>query len=205
MSSMIGGISGEEIAETNWPEEHFHIAGRRPKGVIGKPKTHLNRSGIDALKELVTKEPEFLVIAAHGFFDTALNEFGPVLRLSQREYLSQFNLIKDKELRLRHNKLTLLNACVAGQGTDAGGGDVAGFVRALMAARAGAIGLPLWSVKDKLIAASARDLLRNASHACNNDGFFDCVDVLFRYNRSACHEGIPANERIEACPIVLYL
>jgi hypothetical protein len=205
------GISGDEIAGVPWPQEQIHVAGRLPSGLQGQPRRVSIGAQIDDLARLTECEPEYMVIAAHGYFSDAMKDFGPVLQLNSAtntapEYLSQYRWIRDKQrLRLPHNKLTLLNACVIGHGANVGGGEVAGFVRAMMAVGAGAIGLTLWSVRDQYIAAASQSLLNAANPACGHNKFFDCMDVLFHTCRKACAQETVPDMRIEACPIGLYL
>src|SRR4030095_383912 len=91
-----------------------------------------------------------------------------------------------QRLRLHHNKLTLLGACVSGQGSSLSGGEVAGFLRALRAAGAGALGITLWPVLDERVSASARHLLRSARASAG--GTFDVLDALLHHYREVCKD-----------------
>ncbi len=196
-------ISGAEIESVSWPQSNFHLAGFKPNGVVGKPNIVGESANHNTFQKLMEVQPEFFVFSGHGYYASEFNDFGAALGLEDREYLTQFDLLM--RVRLRHNKLTLLNACVAGQGADAGAGEVAGFVRALIGAGAGAIGITLWNVLDTEIGATARHLLHKALLAQKTQGLFDCVDSLFHYYKQRCSTLATEEERIESCTLALYL
>jgi hypothetical protein len=106
-------------------------------------------------------------------------------------------------VRLPRNKLTLLGACVTGQGVDLGGGEVSGFLRSFMAAGCGALAVTLWPVLDEAIVDVAGSLLRAIKTGMN--GPVDLVQKLFQASLARCKKVDGARERLEACPVVLYL
>lgn len=193
------GVSGEEIAEVNWPAEHFYLAGDCPKCVV-KPNS-VGDGDWEGLSALLAKKPAFLIYAGHGRYDSSFGDLGPALAL-RKNYLTQFDVAM--RVSLPQNKLTILGACLAGHGVDVGGGEVAGFVRSFIAAGAGALGVTLCEVPDQEVVFTVRHLLRKALAFRNRS--FDVVTSLFEFYQDRCeHYGMTAQECIEACPVVLYL
>jgi len=176
------GIKATEIVGTGWDAAHVHVAGDIPEGLQpGYEKWEANWAG---LRAVTACRPEFFVYAGHGNYVEGFGEFGPYLQLRGPDRVLERLTSYDVALRVRlpRNILTLIGACLAGQGASTPGGDVAGFVRAFMAAGAGAIGLPLWPVDDEDIALASRSLLRASrppgGHAT---GVFDVVEALHEH------------------------
>ncbi|HST84669.1 MAG TPA: CHAT domain-containing protein [Kineosporiaceae bacterium] len=175
-------VSGEEILDLGWPVDQVHIVGDLPPGVDAG--VHQLGYGWQGLQELAARRPEFFVYAAHGERNENFPDFGPALQLptgdpAQPDYLTSFDAAL--RLQLPRNRLSLIGACLAGRGAMLGGGEVGGFLRALMAAGAGAIGLPLWSVEDDEIVAASHHLLRRSRQNADTTGKFDVVYALWEY------------------------
>lgn len=194
-------ISGKEIVGLNWPSEAFHIAGQRPEGLEVEPRHHgqANRQGMSGL---IKQKPEFFIYAGHGLYKEAFKSVGPVLELDG-DCLTQFDIAMG--VRLPRNKLTVLGACVSGQGTNLGGGEVAGFIRSFIAAGCGALGVTLWPVLDDNIAETIRHLLTAAQSSSDSGQPFDVVQESYRYYQAKCKKLIDLADQVEACPLALYL
>lgn len=195
--------SCEELIELDWPEKHFLVAGSPPDGI--RPHTPLGKASWAALDTMSNKQPEFFLYAGHGLYGPQFGILGPALVL-EGDLMTQYDVAL--RLRLPHNKLTILGACVSGQGGYIGGGEVSGFLRAFMAAGAGALGVTLWRVLDNRIVAAVRHILSEAQAAAakaEKGGSFDVVQVYFEYCQSQCRDMRDVADRIEACPIALYL
>lgn len=192
-------VSGGEIAAAGWPAARTSILGAAPVGIP---------AGVDVrevswarMREIEERKPEFFVYLGHGGYLSQHAELGPYLMLPG-DVMTQFDVAL--RLRLPRNKLTVLGACVAAQGMAAGGGEVAGFVRSLMAAGAGAIALPLWSATDASLVHTVGSLLRASRNAAEGTGLFDVVDALRMINEAAWTRA-SASKRFEALPLALYL
>jgi hypothetical protein len=204
------GISGKEIVDAQWPEEHLHIAGDPPPGVRGcATQAAADWSG---LTTITASKPEFFVYAGHGAYLLEYGELGPYLEIfhsaGRPDLLTPFDVAL--RVRLPRNRLTVLGACVAGQGAQTASGDVAGFLRAFIAAGAGAIALPLWSVRDIAVARTAGHLLRASRAALlsasdptapNGNGVFDVVATLQQHYRRLVTR---RTNWIDHLPLVLY-
>jgi hypothetical protein len=195
-------VSAKELIGLSWPREHFHIAGRPPEGVSEHEYEYHGKADRRGLERLVQKKPEFFTYAGHGYYTKALESVGPALELEE-DCLTQFDIAMG--VSLPRNKLTILGACVSGQGIDLDGGEVAGFVRSFVAAGSGALGITLWEVEDKLIADTIRHLLSRAQLAAQNRQSFDVVQELYKYYREICFQEQKPKRRIEACPLMIYL
>ncbi len=127
-----------------------------------------NLAGLSAL---LHKRAEIFVFAGHGSaakmdgidaevaFELDEDSSGP-------SFLTQYWLLAGT--RLQHNKWTLLNACVSGTGSDeAARAEVSGFLKAFIAAGAGALTVTLWPVRNEAIAKVAGELLRDAAKITN--------------------------------------
>lgn len=196
-------VSGDEIAMARWRPEHLHVAGDVPAELAGRI------DAVDAdwrgLAELASTRPEFFVYAGHGTYLPEYGELGPYLQIKGdggADRLTSYDVAL--RLRLPRNRLTVLGACVAGQGAHTAGGDVAGFLRAFIAAGAGAIALPLWQVRDAAVVDTAGRLLRASRRAVGADGTgtFDVVATLFRHYRDVVD--VRRAGWIDDMPLVLY-
>ncbi len=195
-------VSGEEIGDLPWPSDHLWLAGKVPDSVRAAQR-YLPRSGRitrDDLEIVSRLRPEFFVYSGHG--DQLNEDVGPYLMLDEEERLYWYDIVR--RLHLPHNKLAILSACVSGSGANSGGGEVSGFVRAFIAAGAGALGVTLWSVRDDCIASASRALLRAALAAQVQHTPFSCVEELQKFYRSQTLE-VNEQERIERCALALYL
>ncbi|MCG6494040.1 CHAT domain-containing protein [Kitasatospora sp. A2-31] len=198
-----GIVTGNEVASADWPAPYLHIAGTPPTGLTGPFQSYpADWSGI---KALVACKPEFFVYAGHGYFSSALQELGPALKLASGDYLTQYDIAL--RLRLPRNKLSILGACLAGQGMQSGGGDVLGFMRSLIASGSGVIGVPLWSVCDDAIADTVGYLLRTSRITARSAGakVFDAVEALYLRYRGSVEDAEAFGEWQESLPIALYL
>lgn len=195
---IVPGVSGDELIDIGWSPKHFHIAGQPPDRV---GKHHYwgkaNRCG---LQHLIEKQPEFFVYGSHGNYHESFNTLGAYLEL-EKDILTQFDIAT---MRLPRNKLTFLSACLSGRGVDLDGGEVSGFLKAFMAAGCGALGVTLWSVSDIKIALCIQHLLKNI-RIKQSSGSFDVVQELHEYYKDACTECQETTDKIESCPLVLYL
>ncbi|GAA1655382.1 CHAT domain-containing protein [Catellatospora bangladeshensis] len=194
-------ISGKELVGTGWPEHRMLVAGRLPKGLGVDVRRH--RADWDGLAAAVGTRPEFFVYAGHGRYLAEYGELGPFLQIDDRhgrpDRLTPFDVAL--RLRLAGNRLTILGACLAGQGAQTTGGDVVGFVRSFIAAGAGALALPLWRVLDGAMAETGRHLLASSRAAVTQDGVFDVVRALHEHYRATVAEG---DGWIEFMPLALY-
>ena len=194
-------ISGKEIVGLTWPAKAFHIAGQRPVDLKAEHQHHgqANRQG---LSKLIEQKPDFFIYAGYSLYQEAFKSVGPVLALED-DCLTQFDIAMG--VRLPRNKLTILGASVSGQGVNFGGGEVAGFIRAFIAAGCGALGVTLWPVLDDAIAETTRHLLTAAQSAANSNQQFDVVQEAYQYYRAKCEKLGSLADRVEACPLALYL
>ncbi|MEW2519038.1 CHAT domain-containing protein [Actinacidiphila alni] len=203
--------TGREVVATGWDPEHIVLAGDvfggfpDPSAAPDEAQRHpADWSGVAALVEC---KPEFFVYAGHGTYVETGEATGPLLNLGEEDVLTQFDLAL--HLSLPRNKLTVLGACLAGQGMRSDGGDVLGFMRSLMVSGAGAIGVPLWKVLDTTMVATVRALLRGSravlAPGASGTGVFDVVEALHRHYRDdiETYDGLAA--RIERLPLALYL
>ncbi|MEV4416601.1 CHAT domain-containing protein [Catellatospora sp. NPDC049609] len=193
-------ISGRELVGTGWPEHRMLVAGRLPKGLGVDVRRH--EADWDGLAAAVRLRPEFFVYAGHGRYLAEYGELGPFLQINDRQgrpdRLTPFDVAL--RLRLTGNRLTVLGACLAGQGAQTSGGDVVGFVRSFIAAGAGALALPLWRVLDYAMAETGRHLLAQSRVAAAGDGVFDVVRALHEHYRATAADG----DWIEFMPLALY-
>jgi CHAT domain len=188
-------VSGDELVMAKWQPEHLRLAGTPPKGLTGSYRRFpADWAGLDALAEV---EPEFFVYAGHGRYVPGYGELGPFLRMGEAGRLTAYDVAL--RLRLPRNRLTILGACLAGQGAQTGAGDVAGFLRAFIAAGAGAITMPLWNVDDAAMATTAGTLLAQSRVAARSRRAFDVVQTLHDHYRSKT-----SGQWIEDMPVVLY-
>lgn len=197
-----GLVTGEELLDTGWPEERIVVAGDVPAGLRGRVRRHdADWAGLEAVSAV---KPEFFVYAGHGRYNPIFGQLGPSLELRD-SFLTQYDVAL--RLRLPRNKLTILGACLAGQAAQTGGGDVVGFLRSLVAAGAGAIGLPLWSVANVAMVHTVRALLRGSRAALSaTDEGFDVVEALHAHYREICqNRNLDFETRVEYMPISLYL
>jgi len=194
------GVSGHELLQADWPAGRMVVVGDRPDGLQDVRHHPADMSGITAISDT---KPEFFVYAGHGNYHPSFPQLGPYLELSGN-YLTQYDVAL--RLRLPRNKLTVLGACLAGQGAQTAGGDVIGFLRSLIATGAGAIGVPLWSVLDTAMADTAGALL-SASRAAlaEQNSIFDVVHTLHAHYRDYAAIGLSFEDLAECMPLSLYL
>lgn len=194
-------LSGGEIVASGWDGAHVKVLGMTPPAGLPKGATSLDLSW-ESIREVEADKPEFFAFVGHGGYSSEHSEFGPYLVLPT-DVMTQFDMAL--RLRLPRNKLTVLGACVAAQGMASRGGEVAGFVRSLMAAGAGAIALPLWSALDSALVETVGGLLASAKAARHPAGQFLVVEALRDIHRRQwdAAEGGPAG--FEAMPLALYL
>ncbi|WP_214406322.1 CHAT domain-containing protein [Pseudonocardia lacus] len=196
-------VSGNEIA-VGWPREHLFLAGHRPSKLAESVEPF--DADWAGLARLSAPRPEFFVYAGHGRYASQYGELGPCLQLGRDDRLTSYDVAL--RLRLPRNRLTILGACLAGQGSGTTGGDVAGFLRAFTAAGAGAIALPLWSVHDDAVVATASRLLRASRDALRTPRrVFDVVGTLHEQYRTVVDRYRSAEGNlgwIERMPLTLY-
>lgn len=111
---------------------------------------------------LLTENPRWLFAAGHGNFLKDGNEAYPYLILPQDPHggiITPYD-IAALPRPMSNNQLTVLAACLSGQGSHLDGGEVSGFIRALVAAGGGALGLTLWPVEDSMAAAVTQQVIR---------------------------------------------
>lgn len=222
--------SGSELNNISWSPEHFHIAGIPPEGVMENQYKKAGKCDREGLLNLTDKKPEFFIYSGHGFYqkttDSGVETF---LQLGEEDsngeketidYLTQYDIAAG--IRLPRNKLTLLAACVTGQGSDADGGEVSGFIRSFIAAGCGALGLTLWNVDDRHIANCINHLLIEITKRKDVDKPFDVVYELYLYYRKLRKastndgkqyslEGSPRGPNVKkindtgSCPLIMYL
>ncbi len=96
------------------------------------------------LAKLAEAKPEFFLYVGHGNLSPGYEELGPFLQMRAgdggTERLTSYDIAL--RVRLPRNRLTILGACLAGQGAQTAGGDVVGFLRGFMAAAIGSFGQP---------------------------------------------------------------
>jgi hypothetical protein len=137
-------------------------------------------SGWEGLRELADRKPEFLVYAGHGHRAGAEE---PTLAFTGSDRRPTVLTTYDVAMRIRlpRNRMTVIGACLAGQGAPLGGGDVGGFLRAFMAAGAGVMGIPLWSILDDRTVSTVSTLLRASRGAADRGAFYNAPAVLRRH------------------------
>jgi hypothetical protein len=194
------GIEAAEIVGTGWDMDHVHVAGDIPEGL--EPGYHRYQADWTGLRAVTACHPEFFVYAGHGNYAEDFGELGPYLQLrtpdGARERLTPYDVAL--RLRLPRNILTIIGACLAGQGASTAGGDVSGFLRSFIAAGAGAVGLPLWPVDDEFMANTSRHLLRASRPPEGEAAVFDVVHALHRHYREIAKTG----DWWDRMPLVLY-
>lgn len=204
-------VSGDELFDNGWNPERITLAGDPPALLrCGKGGATVHEGNWEGVRALAATLPEFFVYAGHGDYITGRSELGPYLWL-RNSIITQYDVAL--RLRLPRNKLTILGACLAGQGAEVGGGEVAGFLRSLMAAGAGAIALPLWSVADGEVVRTTRSMLATSRRASRTaDGIFDVVGALHDHYVRARGAPLIVDDalgddvsRAETMPFALYL
>ncbi len=210
--------SGKELlpAQHNWNPEHFLVAGKLPEGSRQTSGGNHFRADWSGLQRLVDKKPEFFVYAGHGIAHPLLGVLserpgqniqtstasGAALKLDG-DILTQFDVAM--RLRLPRNRLTILGACVSGAGAASVGGEVAGFIRAFIAAGGGAIATTLWSVLDDEIVHVAGRVLGKVADAVRVRGQLEPVDLFHEAHQWRCRVAERVDQRIDGCPFVIYL
>lgn len=195
------GIKATEIVGTGWDMDHVHIAGDIPEGL--EPGYHRYQADWAGLRDVTACRPEFFVYAGHGNYVEGFGELGPYLQLRAadggHERLTPYDVAL--RLRLPRNVMTIIGACLAGQGASTAGGDVSGFLRSFMAAGAGSIGLPLWPVDDEYMANTSRYLLQASRPPEGQTAkVFDVVQALHQHYREIAR----TDAWWERMPLVLY-
>ncbi|MFE9770907.1 CHAT domain-containing protein [Streptomyces sp. NPDC005931] len=196
-------VFGDELVGTGWPAERLLIAGDRPPRLNGHVRLHqADWSGIAAITEA---RPEFFVYAGHGRYHRSFGQLGPSLELGGDDVLTQYDVAL--RLRLPRNKLSIVGACLAGQAQHTGGGDVVGFLRTFIAAGAGAVCIPLWSVLNSAMVETGRTVLAASRAAVSTSSrTFDVVQVLHDTYRDVAREhGDDFETMVEHMPLSLYL
>ncbi|MFF3559714.1 CHAT domain-containing protein [Streptomyces sp. NPDC002574] len=195
--------SGRELIGTGWHRDHVIVAGTPPQGLEHTMPAHA--ADWDGLSALVAKEPEFFVYAGHGTYLEGPEASGPMLHLGSQDVLTQFDLAL--RVTLPRNKLTVLGACVAGQGMRSDGGDVLGFMRSLIISGAGAVCLPLWYVLDIAMVETVRALLKGSRQVLGDGDTapFDVVQALHEHYLRVVDDYPNLAGRIQHTPLALYL
>ncbi|MFE2540017.1 CHAT domain-containing protein [Actinacidiphila glaucinigra] len=195
--------SGRELVGTGWHPDKVFVAGPPPEGLEYAEPAHA--ADWDGLSALVAKEPEFFVYAGHGTYLDGQEAAGPLLHLGSHDVLTQFDLAL--RVSLPRNKLTVLGACVAGQGMRSDGGDVLGFMRSLIISGAGAVCLPLWYVLDIALVQTVRALLRKSRSVLGDadSAPFDVVQALHEHYLTVLDDYPNLAGRIQHTPLALYL
>jgi hypothetical protein len=176
------GIEASEIVGTGWDMDRVHVAGDIPDGL--EAGYHQYPADWSGLRAVTACRPEFFVYAGHGNYVKGFGELGPYLQLRTADGRPERLTSYDVALRLRlpRNVLTIIGACLAGQGASTAGGDVSGFLRSFMAAGAGSLGLPLWPVDDQYMADTSRYLLRaSRPPAGRATAIFNVVQTLHEH------------------------
>jgi hypothetical protein len=193
-----GDIEVGELIRAKWPTEHLLVAGRPPAGLAAGFREY----GPDwtGLAKLTEAKPEFFLYAGHGNLAPGYEELGPFLEMRGADGRTERLTSYDVALRVRlpRNRLTILGACLAGQGARTASGDVVGFLRGFMAAGAGAIAVPYWPVRDSAMAKTAGHLLAESRQAV---GVFDVVETLQRHYQKTVVGELAWTEHL---PLALY-
>lgn len=199
--------TGGELLQVPWAPERFHIAGTPPVGLPRGAFTSLGPANWAGIEAIVQEKPEFFVYAGHGLTHRELASLssggeGAGLQLDG-DLLTQFDVAL--RMRLPRNKFTLLGACLSGRGTASIGGEVAGFIRAFTLAGSGAIATTLWPVEDEQMVEAGRSILQQIARAVADRTSFDIVELVHQAAVRACRMAETAQDRIEGCPLALYL
>ncbi|WP_406292198.1 CHAT domain-containing protein [Embleya sp. NBC_00896] len=194
---------GDEVVDSGWPAEQIVIAGDRPHRL--KEPVQVFKADWDGVAVINESKPEFFLYAGHGQYHKSFGQLGPSLILGGDELLTQYDVAL--RLRLPRNKLTIVGACLAGQSAQTGGGDVVGFLRAFVAAGAGAVGIPLWSVLNTAMVDTVRTLLAaSRAELATPERTFDVVQVLHeKYREVAQRHTKDFKGMVENMPLSLYL
>ncbi len=208
----LGKISAHELDGLAWPRESYRIAGQAPAHAA--PHIHVGPGTREGLAALCACRPEVFVFIGHGVYHRRFGLLGPALELEHEHepavdnddreaafpFLTQYDIAAT--VALPRNKLCVVAACVSGAGIDATGGDVSGFLRAFVAAGAGALALTLWKVYDTEMGLSVGALLRSLLDARGQT--IDLPETLHRIARARVDALEDLDAKIEACPIALY-
>jgi hypothetical protein len=194
------GIHARELVHAGWSPQHLLVAGTPPPGLAGEFRNY--EADWIGLAKLAEARPEFFLYAGHGNLSPGYEELGPFLQMRTRDGGTERLTSYDVALRVRlpRNRLTILGACLAGQGAQTAGGDVVGFLRGFMAAGAGTIAVPYWQVLDSAMADTAGHLLAESRRAAQSSGVFDVVQILQGHYRNM----ITKPAWIEHLPLALY-
>jgi hypothetical protein len=194
------GVHAGELVSAAWSPEHLLVAGTPPPDLTGNFREY--DADWFGLAKLTEARPEFFLYAGHGSFSPGYEELGPFLQMRTRDGGTERLTSYDVALRVRlpRNRLSILGACLAGQGAPTAGGDVVGFLRGFMAAGAGAIAIPYWQVLDSAMADTAGHLLAESRQAAQSSGVFDVVQVLQEHYRTVVDKAA----WIEHLPLALY-
>ena len=202
---------GVEIGDIEWNKERFYVAApdsmfNEIKRRCGKSPTKIGIGRLSSLEKIKEIGPEFFIFSGHGQILKQYEELGPYLCLENGDIASQFTLSDSRWLV--DNKLTVLAACVTGRGIDAGGGEVAGLLRALAAAGSSAIMLSLWQVLNSHTAACIRELFSYAQKHADHVNLPRALrEVTFKLCDSIKRNHGKERDQhcIEACVFALYL
>jgi len=192
-------VSGRELEGLDWNVASTQWLGNELPG-WAPPGLRFAHATLENVRSFSDHRPEFLVYAGHGVIDRSFGALGPALMLYE-DLLTQFDIAS--RLRIPRNKLTLLGACVSGQGASMEGGEISGFLRAFIAAGAGAVGVTLWPVLDSSMVEVGGALLRRISGSRGHT--LDLVRALYEASHDCCARAPNEAAMLEACPIALYL
>lgn len=192
-------VSGESIVGTSWDDNLTRVFGDMPENKGLSDAVEVMPCDWDSLSPL-NFVPHFLCIACHGTYDPAFDQlYGPTLKLGggDMEFVSQFDIAT--KLNFTGNQFLSINACVSGHG-GMEGGNVSGFLRAFIATGAGALGVTQFSVHDRDIVKTVKNLLRGSRKVAENGGTeFDLVGKLQQYYASR------PTTVMDMFPLVIYL
>lgn len=198
------GVSAGEVVGIQWPSQHFYLCGDAPVGTPPFQRIGNARITRASFRSIAERQPDFFVIATHGAYHPRLRAVGPALTFHKSD-LRVFQFDIARHVKLPGNKLTVLAACVTGQGADLAGGEVHGFVRAFMAAGCGALGVTLWSVDDEFVSNTVRHLLNESRRAARMGRDFDVAMALHEYYGQNVQMESDLNKRVDRCPLAIYL
>jgi hypothetical protein len=146
---------GAEAMKANWNPAATFVVG--PASIAsGNHGTRLGPATFDGVRKLLEKKPQVLLFSGHGDFAAFNQETHAYLHLDDGAIITPYDLAG---LHLKRNHLVVLSACLSGQGTNKGGGEVSGFLRGVMAAGAGAVAVTTWPIKDRVARGTNRRIL----------------------------------------------